>query len=220
MTCETKGFLFDFNGTLFNDTRFHMAAWKKFVRERFSLELSDNEVRRRFIGPGNDDIFRKDLGVSDEALIRAYEREKEEAYREAARTAPELVAGVPRLFDLLTERKIPFCVATASPYENVRFYLDELGLGRWMDIGRIVYEDGLRPGKPDPAFYREAARRIGLTPEECTVVEDSATGILAAKNAHAGRLIVIATTTPRETLEKQSGIAAVIDDFRDFDRYL
>lgn len=220
MTFKPKGILFDFNGTLFNDTRFHVAAWKNLIKKRFDLDLPDDEVRRVFVGPNNTAILRDILKVSDPALVLQYEREKEEAYREAAGKEPDLIPGVCEMFDGLVARGFPFCVATASPYENVRFYLDDLGLSRWMTIDKIVYEDGNRPGKPDPAFYIEAARRIGLTPEDCMIVEDSVTGIAAARNARAGRIVVIDTTTPKSLLAEQTDLHAVIHDFRNFEQFI
>jgi len=37
------------------------------------------------------------------------------------------------------------------------------------------------PGKPDPAIFLEAARRLGREPEECLVVEDAPAGVEAAR---------------------------------------
>ncbi|MBQ8507291.1 MAG: HAD family phosphatase [Clostridia bacterium] len=216
--------LFDFNGTLYNDTRFHQAAWKKYLKDRFGFDLPDDEVRRRCIGPGNELIFKDFFGedISPE-LIRQYSKEKEVVYRSICRSDPEnlkLMEGAAELFDLLVERGIPFVIATASPIENVEFYLDDLGMRRWCTIDRIVYEEGKLAGKPDPAFYLEAARRAGARPEDCIIVEDSPTGILAAERANAGRIIVIDRTTPMEQLTSNPNIHAIIHDFYGFEQYL
>ena len=219
-----KAVLFDFNGTLYNDTRFHLYAWKNYLKDRFGFDLSEEEVRRRCIGPGNALIFKDFFGedISPE-LIEEYSKEKEVFYRSVCRSNPEnlqLMEGAAELFDLLTERGIPFVIATASPIENVEFYLNDLGLSKWVDIDRIVYEEGNLPGKPDPAFYLEAARRAGFAPGECIIVEDSKTGIEAAIRAGAGKLIVIDRTAPREFLENTKEIDALIHDFRGFEKYL
>lgn len=219
-----KAVLFDFNGTLYNDTRFHLWAWTKYLKERFGFDLSEEEVRCRCIGPGNDTIFRDFFGedISPELSAR-YSREKEEYYRGVCRSDPknlELMEGVSELFDLLTARGVPFIVATASPRENVEFYLNDLGLKRWMNIDRIVYEDSNLPGKPDPAFYIEAARRAGCALEDCIIVEDSRTGIEAAIRAKAGRIIAVDRTLPREFLLNTKEIYALIHDFYGFEQYL
>ena len=218
-----KGFLFDFNGTLYDDSRLHMQAWRNYYREKFNRALSDAEVQS-FIGPSNADIFAMSLGVrlSTEKAAEL-SAEKEAAYRAVARSNPanlRLIDGVPEMLELLAGRKIPFALATSSVRENVDFYLEDLGLKRWFSIDRIVYEEGKLASKPDPAFYIEAAHRIGLSPGDCTIVEDSPTGIQAAINARAGRIIAIDRTAPREWLENRTEIDAIIHDFRGFERFI
>ena len=84
---------------------------------------------------------------------------------------------------------------------------------------KIVYENGELPSKPNPAFYIEAARRIGLTPEECIIVEDSRTGIMAAMNANAGRIVALDRTAPIEWLRSQEKIDRLIHDFYGFENW-
>ena len=218
-----RGFLFDFNGTLYDDSRLHMEAWRNFFREKFNRTLSDAEVRS-FIGPSNADIFAKCFGGSVSAeRVAELSAEKEAAYRAVARSSPDnlrLIDGVPEMLDLLVARKIPFALATSSVRANVDFYLEDLGLKRWFTLDRIVYEEGKLASKPDPAFYIEAARRIGLSPEDCTIVEDSPTGIQAAVNARAGRIVAIDRSAPCEWLEGHLQIDAIIHDFRGFERFI
>lgn len=219
-----KGILFDFNGTLFNDTHLHKAAWHSFFLKNFGWDFSEEEILRRCLGPSNDDIF-KDFfdGKLTKAEVDALAAKKEEEYRASAKSDPanmHLIEGVPEMLDMLVEKGIPFALATASPIENIMFYLNDLGLKKWFTLDRIVYEEGKLPSKPNPAFYIEAARRIGLTPEECLIVEDSPTGIRAAINAHAEGIIAIDRTANREWLESQKEIIAIIHDFCGFERYL
>jgi len=219
-----KAVLFDFNGTLFDDTRFHLEAWQKYMGDRFGMHMTLEEVRRRFIGPNNREIFHDVLGDGlTEEEIERYSFEKEEVYRAVVRSNPanmHLMEGAPELFDLLAERGIPFALATASARYNVDFYLDELGMDKWFDLSRIVYDEGLLPSKPDPAFYLEAARRIHTDPADCIIVEDSPAGIQAAVNARAGRIIAIDRTMPKEKLEANPAIHAIVHDYVGFEIYL
>lgn len=219
-----KGILFDFNGTLFNDTHLHKAAWHSFFLKNFGWDFSEEEILRRCLGPSNEDIFNDFFeGKLSREEKDALGRKKEEEYRSAAKSDPDnmhLIDGVPELLDLLVERNIPFALATASPIENIIFYLEDLGLKKWFTIDRIVYEEGKLASKPDPAFYIEAARRIGLTPDQCMIVEDSPTGIRAAINAKAGKIVALDRTAKREWLEAQPEISAIIHDFCGFERYL
>ncbi len=219
-----RAVLFDFNGTLYNDTDFHRAAWQKYLSDRFGIHLTIDDINRYCIGPGNADIFHTvvdpDMSETD---IRRCSDEKEAMYRNMALASEEtrkLVSGAPELMDELTKRGVPFAVATASLLPNVEFYLGDLGLGRWVSFDRIVYEDGLRPSKPDPAFYLEAAKRLKVDPKDCIIVEDSATGFQAARDAGAGRIIAIDTSMPRDKILKIDGIYDVIHDYYNFLHYL
>ena len=219
-----KGILFDFNGTLFNDTHLHRQAWHNFFLNNFGWDFSDEEIMRRCLGPSNDDIF-KDFfdGKLSRAEMDELAEKKEIEYRTAVKSDPanmHLIEGAPEMLDMLVEKWIPFALATASPIGNLLFYLEDLGLKKWFTIDRIVYEEGKLPSKPNPAFYIEAARRIGLTPEECLIVEDSPTGIQAAINAKAERIIAMDRTAKREWLESKEEISAILHDFRGFERYL
>lgn len=219
-----EAILFDFNGTLYNDTQLHVQAWQRYLQERFGMEKSADWIRKEFIGPSNVEIFERlfDGNVTAEQIDR-YAREKERCYRKVACSDPKnlkLVDGASELLDWLVVQKIPFALATSSIAENVEFYMKDLGLNRWFTRDRIVCEaDGLAT-KPDPAFYIEAARRIRTTPEKCIVVEDSRAGIAAAVNAHAGKIVAIDNTLPREWLEQNPDVDEVIDNFRDFRRFM
>ena len=216
--------LLDFNGTLFNDTRFHVEAWHNFLLHQFGITLTREEVLRRCIGPANADIFKDFFGgsLSPEEVKRLSEL-KETEYRAAVRSRPEnmlLKKGVPEFLDALKTRNIPFALATASSLSNVDFYLNDLGLKRWFTPDTIVYDNGQYLPKPDPAYYNEAARRLNTTPDQCLIAEDSLTGIQAAIRAHAGRLVALTGTADKNTLKSIPEVYAVCDDFTDFTQYL
>ena len=219
-----KAVIFDFNGTLFDDTRFHIAAWKRYMRKRFGVELTEAEVCAQFIGPNNSAIFQSWFGGGfTPEQAHAWSLEKEAEYRAAVREDPanlRLIDGAPELFDLLTERRIPFALATASERPNVDFYLNDLGLARWFTLDRIVYDEGKLASKPDPAFYLEAARRLGIDPADCVICEDSLPGIEAARRAGAGRIAVIDRTVSREKLMAEPGVSAIIHDYFGFEPLL
>lgn len=219
-----KAVIFDFNGTLFDDTRFHLEAWRRFIRDKLHVEFSEQELRRRFLGPNNSQILPAIFGESlTEEESEALSREKEALYRAVVRSDPEnlrLMDGAPELFDLLVERDIPFALATASILDNVNFYLEELNLKKWFTLDRIVYDEGKLPSKPDPAFYLEAMRRLNVRGQDCIIAEDSIFGIRAAAAAGAGRIVAIDRTLSRERLLSQKEIYAVAHDFHGFENFL
>lgn len=215
-----KAVIFDFNGTLFNDSHLHVQAWKSFLYTHLNIDIDHEEVRRTFIGPSNYVIFRELLGL-DVTREQAAELsiKKEAEYRVAVYSDPNnlrLVPGVEEMLDYLTENNIPFALATSSVKGNVEFYLEDLNMKKWLSWDRIVYEDSGLPHKPDPAYYIEAARILGVKPEECIVVEDSLAGFEAARKAGAEKVVAIANTIPEEILKTIKDVDLIIHDFTDF----
>jgi beta-phosphoglucomutase-like phosphatase (HAD superfamily) len=72
-------------------------------------------------------------------------------------------------------------LASSAPQPNIDAALSALDLGRLLDA--VVSADEVGRGKPDPAIFLEAARRLGLPPGRCVVVEDAPAGIEAARRA-------------------------------------
>lgn len=62
----------------------------------------------------------------------------------------------------------------------------------------MITAEDVQAGKPDPAGYLLAARRLGLEPRDCLIFEDAAVGIQAAEAA--GAALVIITTTHQHPL--------------------
>ena len=103
-----KAVLFDFNGTLFNDTRFHVAAWKNFCEKYCGLYYTEDEVRDQFIGPSNAMTLRRLFGEDiTDGEIERWSAKKEEEYRDMVRSNPEnmkLMDGAGEFLDYLKER--------------------------------------------------------------------------------------------------------------------
>jgi sugar-phosphatase len=75
----------------------------------------------------------------------------------------------------------------------------------------LVTIDDVDRGKPDPEAYLLAAERLGMTPEQCVVIEDAPAGIKAARAAGM-RVIAVATTHISEELGEADVVVARISD--------
>jgi HAD superfamily hydrolase (TIGR01509 family) len=95
-------------------------------------------------------------------------------------------AGVAELLDLLDQLGLPRAVATSATRATVEHHLGRSGLlARFM---AIATRDDVVHAKPAPDLYLEAARRLGVVPERCMALEDSAAGLTAA---HAAGMMVV-----------------------------
>jgi sugar-phosphatase len=80
----------------------------------------------------------------------------------------------------------------------------------------MVTAEDVSAGKPDPAGYRLAAKRLGVEPADCLIFEDATVGILAAEAAGAGLIVVTAThdhplQTPHATIASYESVVAHVD---------
>lgn len=218
-----RQYIFDFNGTLFQDTALHRRAWGIFMARR-GIELTDEAFHSYMCGPPNDAILRRFISADlTDAQIAELAAEKEHLYRDAVRSDPSiqhLTEGAAELLDLMKARRIPHAIATGSSRDNVEFYMDTLDIGRWFDYDHIFYAEGRLPGKPDPAVYRLAMDKLGYTPGNVTVVEDALAGIQSALGAGVGRIIAIDTTLGPDAFADMPEVSAVIHNFNDFERFL
>lgn len=185
------GVVFDFNGTLFWDTKLHNKAWSIFL-SRHNMSLSEEEMFRNVHGKNNKDIFQTLFPDISQGGIADCIAEKEGIYQQLClQTDMRMAPGAIDFFNFLKENGIPFTIATASGRENLDFYFKHLPLSQWFDYDKIVYNNGKIKGKPDPQIYQLAMDKIGRSPDETIVFEDANMGLLAARNAHVGRIIVV-----------------------------
>jgi len=103
------------------------------------------------------------------------------------------VRALPGAAALLEDPPVPLAVVTSCsrPLATARF--DAAGL---RPPAVVVTAGDVAVGKPDPAAYVEAARRLGVAPGECLVIEDAPAGVQAGKAA--GMSVLALTTTHAE----------------------
>lgn len=217
-----KGIIFDFNGTLFLDSEKHMEAWRVFSKKLRGTAFTDEEMRDHMFGRTNEDIIAYAIGKKpDRELVEKCTAEKESIYRQMCRDDREnfvLTDGAVELLNYLKAHNIPRTIATMSEKVNVDFFIEGFQLARWFDLEKIVYDNGKIPGKPAPDIYEIAAKKLGLAPSDCIVVEDAVSGIAAAKNAGIGKIIAIGPEKNHNFLMSLDGVSETITNFNEFNR--
>jgi HAD superfamily hydrolase (TIGR01509 family) len=115
--------------------------------------------------------------------------------------------------DELRAHDIPVAVASSSPRERLDRTLARVGL----TFGVSVAGDEIEHGKPAPDMFLEAARRLGVSPERCVVVEDSPPGVQAGAAARMPTLGVCrvpgteATLAAADRVVDRVSAAAILD---------
>jgi len=173
--------LFDMNGVVIDDMKYHLDAWQIFAAKR-GKTISSEEFDKMLAGRTNLETIHYIVG-SDISAEKAKElsEEKEALYREVYAPHMCLLAGLETLLNDLKAHHIPMAVATAAPVENVNMVMDGLKIRDFFDI--IVDANQVEHGKPAPDIFLRAAQILNTAPQNCLVFEDSLLGIEAATRA-------------------------------------
>ncbi|KAL5731189.1 hypothetical protein ACHQM5_003944 [Ranunculus cassubicifolius] len=90
--------------------------------------------------------------------------------------------GVNRLILHLRKHGVPFALGSNSITINIENKISHQH--GWKEaFSTVVGSDQVKFGKPSPDIFLEAAKRIGIDPAHCLVIEDSVVGVMAAKAA-------------------------------------
>ncbi|MBQ6478923.1 MAG: HAD family phosphatase [Erysipelotrichaceae bacterium] len=213
-----KAVLFDYNGTLFEDDDINEEAWRRTYKEITGTDDGFRSLYQKYIGIRNDvfvESILKTNGIpTDNEKIAWWSKRKEtEHYQKICleRRDRGMRKGAEKLLDYLKEEKIPITMCTASIRENRDFYFAFLGLDKWFDLDKVVYDSGDYKDKKE--MYLEGARRLGVDIADCLVIDDSAKSIQKAAEAGCRNIVVIR----KENNPNLPQIKQRINSFEEFD---
>lgn len=198
--------IFDNDGTLVDSTGSVTRSWVRWAQEH------DVDPRR----------LSGFHGVPAAAIIEAVAPEVDAEAAFARIEALEIadvddVVALPGVLAAVADLAgAPVAVATSATRGLARVRLESAGI----EIDEVVTIEDVERGKPAPDPFLEAARRLGVAPEECLVCEDAPSGVAAAKAAGCA-VLAVTTTTPASELtgadlvvEALDGVSFVVEDGR------
>jgi len=202
--------IFDMDGVISASNPYHRRAWQAVCRKH-GLRVADSKFSKIY-GRINAEIVEYLFGHRlPKEEIKRYAAEKEKIYRRSYGPRVKSVAGLLAFLEKLKRTGVKRAVATSAPTQNVRMILRGTGAGRYFKI--VVDSTGIKRGKPHPDIFLQAAKKLGVPPRRCVVIEDSMAGIEAA---HRARMKVVGITTTHSRKEL-SHADRVIRDFRGLD---
>ncbi len=96
--------------------------------------------------------------------------------------------GVHELLSYLATQNVKIALASSSDYKLIDTVLDRLNIRSYFDVVYSATEEDY--GKPHPGVYLTTAKKIDIPPTCCLALEDSITGVLAAKSARMSCIAV------------------------------
>lgn len=219
---EYAAIALDLDGVVTDTQELHFNSWKQVFDEYMrTIGLDDGFTKRDYQlyvdgRPRKEGICSFLSAKNLEQNIRLINRiseQKNELYREM------LEVEGPRVFEDSLEaikkwKSMGLPVVIVSSSKNASFVLEKAGIQNLFEkqVDGIRGEKmGLR-GKPEPDFFLEALKELGVNPSDCALVEDSGAGIKAGKKGKFKRVIGMVRSRSFEQEEdlKQNGADQVI----------
>lgn len=209
---KLKGILFDMDGVLCDSGPFLYAASARMFKERYGIDIHPEDVRPYFgrgevaYLTGTGRAHGIDVSLPDD-LDLVYEH-----YFAAIDGAIKPFAGVVDFVARASGCGLRIAVASSADRRKVMANLAGIGLPRERFDAVVTVEDVAQP-KPAPDVFLLAARRLGLAPCDCLVIEDAPSGIQAAKAAGCACLGVTTGFSPEELVAAGADITVAVLDW-------
>lgn len=135
---------------------------------------------------------------------------RQRAFLEIVKREEPIFGPIPGLVEDLAER-FPIALASGSLHPVIDAVLGMKGLRRHFQA--VVSSSDVARGKPEPDIFLHTALKIGISPEQCVVIEDSVHGVTAAKAAGM-TAIAITNTFAAEALRHADHVVSDYSEIR------
>lgn len=212
MVITPKAYLFDLNGTMIDDMRYHAISWHELLTD-LGAKLTHEEVKVQMYGKSTElleRVFGKGHFSAEE--LERLSLEKAKLYQKALAPHLKLIVGLPEFLEDAKRQRIPMAIGSAAIPFNINFILDNLNIRSYFDA--IVSADDVKESKPHPETFLKAAALLGIDPAECIVFEDAPKGVESAQNAGMP-CVVLTTMHEKEDFKQYTNIIRYIKDYTD-----
>lgn len=176
-------FIFDLDGVIVDTAKYHYLAWRNLANALgFDFTEEQNELLKGVSRVKSLEILLSigKVNLSEEKKqILLLQKNKEYLEYVNKMTSEEILPGVNDLLNFLEINDIKYVLGSAS--KNAPLILDKVGLLNRFTA--IVDGNDVSKAKPDPEVFLIGAKKLGMKPENCVVVEDAIAGIQAANAA-------------------------------------
>lgn len=183
MKNRLQGVLFDYDGTIANTDPIHLDCWNHLLA-KFSVSIDKEFFSLNCAGATSDHIATRiatknpNAGLSPANLAA----DKDALYEEwmNTKTAP-LLPGVHEILSYLSQHNIAMAIVTGAPWAAIAHTLDDHEIAYYFRV--LVTREDITIGKPSPQGYLLGLHRLQLSAVSALALEDTASGVLAAKAA-------------------------------------
>ncbi|MBQ8518595.1 MAG: HAD family phosphatase [Agathobacter sp.] len=209
----TKAVIFDLDGLLFDSEITSFKIYKE-IGDRFGFEFTLDDFTKNFSGqplmrnvpyaiekyhiPWSLEEALKEIDIIETRLLSE---------------GIELKPGAKELLEYLKQNNYKTIVASSSVRDRAINLLTQHGIVDLFD--EFVFGPEVKRGKPNPDIFLKAAEKLGETPENCLVLEDSEAGIQAAYSANIPVICIPDLKRPSEEFENKTvAVLKSLDEVR------
>jgi HAD superfamily hydrolase (TIGR01509 family) len=180
MDKNKKAILFDVDGVIVDSEPLHFAAHKKALAY-FGIEITLNDYLDFGVAQGDNNLYEK---VSEKfgVVIKKEDasKMKKQFYREIFAEKGEMMPGILESLQTFSKKYVLAVVSSGSLDAN-EYVLSKFDIRKYFKA--IITKEDVEKVKPYPDVYLKALEKLNLSKDEYVAIEDSQTGVEAAKNA-------------------------------------
>lgn len=213
---DVKGVIFDMDGVILDTETLSLMFWDKVLKSH-GIEM-DREKHILLMGKNSEETVKCLKEIYGEYVpIKDYYLEKGQAVIDyLEENKPGVKKGFESLLKYLIENGYKSAIATSTARWKMANRMKFLHFDEMVDC--VICGDEVNKSKPNPEIFLKAAEKLGLTPEECIVIEDSKSGVEAAYNGGFRCIMVPDYKKPDEEMKEM--VFKVMDSLEDVEEWL
>ena len=183
-----KAILFDMDGVLIDSENEYLSQQMRIGKE-LGVEFEEH-VLKKYMGESTPDTWvglKKDYDLKEDSQVLAQrELERMDEHYEKGELNP--IEDSVELLKKCRDYGLKTAIATSTFKQNAHSVAKRLGLNPF--VGAIATSCMAGASKPEPDIFLLAANMLSTPPDECLVIEDSHSGLIAAKRAGMAAVVL------------------------------
>lgn len=207
-----KAVIFDMDGVIIDSEPMHARA-TLLASNNYNNDITMDYIEQ-FIGSTTYYMCQKmiedfHIDVTPEELLKANEEMKGYLLKKEGHTV------VPYVIDLIKDlyrNGVKLAIASSSSVKEIEEVMDTLDIRQYFN--EYISGTSVARTKPAPDIFLEAAKRLGVKPDECIIIEDSYNGVTAANTAG---IVCIGFVNPNSGSQDLSKATLLVEGFEEVD---